>query len=213
MALRPPARYASRAGSRNASVVAAAPARTSTVPPTCLRCCPTPVGCPLPCAHTRGKWAPLRVGCCRLVAQPLSSPLQAGLRFLPPPLPAAPSVDLTTSLPRGEGYGLTTLRRWHARGLGSASTPVARHLRGLSSEQPTLATYLLVQACQHLGLVLCDDAGGGSPGLTVPRTPGPRPPWCWQSQRRLTPGLPSRRMRIRCPEASAPPRCQGRTPR
>jgi len=75
------------------------------------------------------------------------------------------------------------LRAYHVasprpRGLGPASTPVARHLRRTSSERPDLATHLLVQACQHLWLVLCDDAGGGSPGLAIPRTPGPQPPWC-----------------------------------
>jgi hypothetical protein len=73
--------------------------------------------------------------------------------------------------------------------------------------------YLLVQACQHLWPVLCDDACGSSPGLTLPRAAGPQPPWCWQSQHRLTPLLPSYRMRVRCAEGSAPPRCQGRTPR
>jgi hypothetical protein len=111
------------------------------------------------------------------------------------------------------------LRAYHVaplkppRGLGPASTPVARHLRRGSSETPDLATYLLVQAYQHLWLVPYDDACSGSPGLTVPRTPGPQPPWCWQSQPWLTPPLPSRRMRIRCAEGSAPPGCPGRTPR
>src|SRR4051794_1244855 len=42
-------------------------------------------------------------------------------------------------------------------GLGRASPPVARHLRRRSSEPPDLATYLLVQAVQHLALGLCDD--------------------------------------------------------
>jgi hypothetical protein len=124
--------------------------------------------------------------------------------------PIGRSCDFPT--PRGglRAYHVASLK---PHGLGPASTPVAQHLRGPSSERPNLATYLLVQAYQHLWLVLCDDAGGGSPGLTLPRTPGPRPPWCWQSQLWLTPGLPSQRMRIRCAEGSAPPRCQGRTPR
>jgi hypothetical protein len=110
------------------------------------------------------------------------------------------------------------LRAYHVaprkpRGLGRASTPVARHLRRGSSEPPDLATYLLVQACQHLWLVLCDDAGGTSPGLTLPRAAGPQPPWCWQSRLWFTPPPPSLGMRICCAEGSAPPRCQGRTPR
>jgi hypothetical protein len=135
--------------------------------------------------------------------------------------PSLPPSSSTRS-PIGSPYGSLSLagglRAYHVaslkpRGLGPASTPVARPLRRVSSEHPDLATYLLVQACQHLWLVLCDDAGGGSPGLTVPRTPGPQPPWCWQSQLQLAPSLPSRRMRIRCPEGFAPPRCQRRTPR
>src|SRR3954470_19573033 len=42
-------------------------------------------------------------------------------------------------------------------GLGRASPPVARQLRRRSSEPPDLATYLLVQAIQHLALGLYDD--------------------------------------------------------
>ena len=87
--------------------------------------------------------------------QPLSGPLQAGLRFLPRPLPAAPSARLAARLPSREDYGLTTLHRRNPRGLGPASTPVARHLRRMSLEHPDLATYLLVQAYQHLWLVSC----------------------------------------------------------
>ena len=42
-------------------------------------------------------------------------------------------------------------------GLGRASPPVVHHLRRRSSEPPILTTYLLVQAIQHLTLVLSDD--------------------------------------------------------
>jgi hypothetical protein len=59
-------------------------------------------------------------------------------------------------------------------GLGRVSPPVARRLRWRSSEPPDLATYLLVQACQHLALVLCDDGYDPSPGLTLPHDPGSR---------------------------------------
>ena len=148
-----------------------------------------------------------------VMSQPLSDPLQAGLRLLPRPLPAVPSARLAAGLPSREGYGLTTLHHGNPRGLGPAYTPVAHHLRRVSSEHPDLATNLLVQAYQHLWLVLCDDACGGSPGLTVPRPPGPQPHWCWQSRPWLTPWPPSGRMRVRYAEDSAPPRCQGRTPR
>src|SRR4029453_2804368 len=40
-------------------------------------------------------------------AQPLSNPLQAGVRFFRPPVPAALSAGLAACFPWGEGYGLT----------------------------------------------------------------------------------------------------------
>src|SRR5262249_55113514 len=43
--------------------------------------------------------------------QPLSGPLQAGLRFLPGPLAATPSARLTTRFPLRGGYG-PGLSRW-----------------------------------------------------------------------------------------------------
>src|SRR5215831_4166436 len=76
-----------------------------------------------------------------ILSQPLSGPLQAGLRFLPRPLPAAPSAHLTAGLPSREDDGLTTLPRRNPRGLGPAFTPVARHLRRMSLQHPDLATY------------------------------------------------------------------------
>ena len=72
---------------------------------------------------------------------------------------------------------------------------------------------ILAQAYQHLWLVLYYDACGGSPGLAIPRAPGPRPPRCWQSRSRLALRSPPLRMRIRCPEGFAPRRCRRRTPR
>ena len=76
-----------------------------------------------------------------VMSQPLFDPLRADLRFLPRPLPAASSVRLTAGLPVGEDYGLTTLHPGNLRGLGPASTPVARHLRRMSEEHPDLATH------------------------------------------------------------------------
>ena len=148
-----------------------------------------------------------------VISQPLSGPLQSGLRFLPRPLPAAPSTHLTARLPSREDDGLTTLHRWNPRGLGPTSTPVAHHLHRANCERPHLATHRLVQACQHLWLVRFNDAYGGSPGLAIPRAPGPRPPWCWQSPLRLTPRRPSLPMRVRCPEGFTPRRCRRRMPR
>jgi hypothetical protein len=76
-----------------------------------------------------------------VISQPLSDPLRAGLRFLPRPLPAAPSARLAAGLPSREDDGLTTLHRRNPRGLGPALTPVALHLRRMSLQHPDLATY------------------------------------------------------------------------
>ncbi len=40
--------------------------------------------------------------------EPLSTPLQSGLRFLQHPLPAPPSAHLAVCFPEGKEYGLTT---------------------------------------------------------------------------------------------------------
>jgi hypothetical protein len=55
-----------------------------------------------------------------VMSQPLSGPLQVGIRFLPRPLPAAPSIRLAARLPSRESYGLTTLHHGNMRGLGPA---------------------------------------------------------------------------------------------
>ena len=191
------------------SVAEAAPAKTVTIAPTARRRLlrrfadrsrpPTPEG-----SRPGFPWGDV------------TTPIRpaTGRRSLPP--------SSSTRSPLGSPYGSLSpkggLRAYHVappkpRGLGPASTPVARHLRRGSSEPPDLATHLLVQACQHLWLVLCDGACGGSPGLAVPRTPGPQPPWCWQSRLRFAPPPPSQRMRVRCAGSFAPPRCQGRTSR
>jgi hypothetical protein len=49
-------------------------------------------------------------------------------------------------------------------GLGLATPPVTRYLRQMSYEHLYLVTYLLVQACQHLWLVVSDD---GSPRVHI----------------------------------------------
>jgi hypothetical protein len=117
-----------------------------------------------------------------VMLQPLSAPLQHGIRFLPPPLPAAPSARLAVRFPStplvygaGETTGLprsADVPEW----IGRICTPVARHLRRRSSGPPDLATYLLVQAVQQLALVLCDDAYDALPGLAIPLNPSPQPP-------------------------------------
>jgi hypothetical protein len=195
------------------SVAAVAPARAVTTPPTYLHHSlrrladgsrpPTPQGSrpafaggdvarrpnPYP-AHYRSAFA------CSLVLYPQPHRLILRLAF-----------------PCGRAMGLPRCVAETLRGVGRASTPVARHLRRVSSGHPDLATYLLVQAYQHLGPVLCDDACGTSPGLTLPRAAGPQPPWCWQSQSGFTPSLPPLRGEDTLSRGLRTPRCQASTPR
>ena len=128
-----PGRYFDRAGDRRAAGAAPRalpPASDLLCPPSRLAVGshpPTPGGSQLAFA--------------RVISQPLSDPLRAGLRFLPRPLPAAPSARLAAGLPSREDDGLTTLHRRNPRGLGPALTPVALHLRRMSLQHPDLATY------------------------------------------------------------------------
>jgi hypothetical protein len=66
------------------------------------------------------------------------------------------------SLPHGllslwEADGLTTFRVRTKNGVGLACSPVAHHLRQEILQLLFLATYLLVQASQHLWLVRSHD--------------------------------------------------------
>src|SRR3954468_9062581 len=108
-------------------------------------------------------------------AQLLSGPLQAGLRFLPRPLPAAPSAHLTVGLPSREDDGLTTLHRRNPRGLGPAFTPVALHLRRGTLQPPDLATYRFGPSLSAPWACLCLRRLRRSPGFGHPPRPWPPP--------------------------------------
>ena len=125
---RQPERYWGRAGSRMDTVVAVAPASA-------LHAADRSASLPNAgwlTVHARRhqrEVSPLSRG---VMLQPLSGLLPAGLRLLPPPLPAALSGHLTTSLAVGgqQDNGLATFRRWNRPGgLGRVSPPVVQHLR------------------------------------------------------------------------------------
>jgi hypothetical protein len=56
--------------------------------------------------------------------QSLSGPLQAGIRFFLPPLPALPTASLAVGLPSGREYGLTVFRVSDNGRLGVGCFPV-----------------------------------------------------------------------------------------
>jgi hypothetical protein len=142
------------------------------------------------CSLSRGVMLPA-------VAQPLSGPLQVGLRFFRDPVPPAPWARLTACFPRCRG-GLGALpRSAHAsRWVRPRLFAGGRAVCGRGTCSPTLrTTHLLVQAfcpcgAQHLRLV--GHYGVYQRFTCVGRTTKPslRPPWCWQSQPLLAVRLP-----------------------
>src|SRR5258707_15792458 len=111
----------------------------------------------------------------------LSVRLQGGLRFLPCPLPTAPSARVAASIPGGGTTGYPIPHRYPS-GSGHVSQLVAQHLRQKNAEPLYLTTHILVQAPQHLrirsgllNITACNDASLWS---TRPLTPVPRPPCC-----------------------------------
>jgi hypothetical protein len=83
----------------------------------------------------------------RVMLQPVSVPLQDGLRFFPPPYPH-----------RHRQYGLTTFRKVDKDGLGALSPPGALRVHDRVLSRPcTRSSAFLAQAYQHLGLVAHHD--------------------------------------------------------
>jgi hypothetical protein len=89
----------------------------------------------------------------RAMSQPVSRPLQTGVRFLRIPLPAPPMALLTVGLPFGQRYGLTLFRMI----LRMVRTRPMRRRRtvhdGPFIRGHSLPHTVLVQACQHVWLV------------------------------------------------------------
>src|SRR5574341_745769 len=81
-------------------------------------------------------------------------------------------------LPYGSLSRLGELQAYHVpsvylHGEGLISTPEVLHLRPMRLEHRFLTSYLLVQASQHLALVLTHGASDDSHALTIPRHPSP----------------------------------------
>jgi hypothetical protein len=109
-------------------------------------------------------------------AHPLSAPLQSGLRLLPHPLPTVPSAHLTACFPLRGDNGITSFIWLITGGLGRASGPVAHHPRQGNAEAPMPGHVpFWFRPNSIFGLSNITAFNGTSPGLTLPRTAGPRP--------------------------------------
>src|SRR5262249_27614347 len=103
--------------------------------------------------------------------------LQAGVRLLPHPTPAALSARLAARFPSREGNGVPSFTSPITRGAGRASRPVARHPRqgtaeapapGHSPVGPSLSAPLACRTSRPLTAL--------HGVLTLPRAAGPRLP-------------------------------------
>ena len=165
-----------RASSRDASMVAAAPARTIAVLPTYLLCCPKPVGCPVTGVHTRGKSAGFRRGvrnpylahyrpafACSLFLYPL--PCQVALRL---PLLSSTAGQRDYHVPQAEPNG------WFRSRLSAGGSSSASEEFGAS--EPDHMPFFWPKPISIFGLSLVTTFNDASPGLTMPPHPGSRPP-------------------------------------
>jgi hypothetical protein len=87
------------------------------------------------------------------MSQPLSGPLQPGLRFFRRPLPAQLTAFLTVRLPaslRRQPYRLTTFPACHTTDLGSAYSPAVRRRRSPNLQRAIRPHTFLVDAYQQL---------------------------------------------------------------
>ena len=101
---------------------------------------------------------PLARGVMLPSAQPLSTPLQDGLRFFHPPLPARPWARLTVRFPDRETYGVTMFHVSNSEWVRRALSTGSRGAPDKALQTPcTDSVAVLAQAFQHLWLVMTDD--------------------------------------------------------
>ena len=111
----------------------------------------------------------------RVISQPVSEPLQSGIRFFHDPLPAPPSDPLTVHLPVAwRRYGLTLFHINDTSGLGSAFSPVACRPRPpIYKREPKLHAFWPEPISAFGSLTLTMFISGS---LTLTNTTQPQPP-------------------------------------
>ena len=107
----------------------------------------------------------------------LSAPLQNGVCFLQPPLPAASTACLAAvPAPRWRDIGLTLFRLNDTNDVVPACTPAACKSVCSKSRMEQPAACLLARAYQRLWLFDVDDACGSSHMLDISLSPALPPP-------------------------------------
>jgi hypothetical protein len=107
-------------------------------------------------------------------AHPLSTPLQDGLRFVPPPMPARPWAHLTARFPSREAYGVALFRLSNSRGVRRALSTESRGAPDQARKTPCAdSVAVLAQALQHFWLVLLHDVSQACTWVRPITSPSP----------------------------------------
>jgi hypothetical protein len=116
-----------------------------------------------------------------VMSQPLSGPLQPGVRFLRHPLPAPSSAFLAVYLPAQKNwqrYGLTVFPACHMTEVGSVYSPVVFRRRNPNFKRVIRPHTLWLMPISSFGIVLLTRFISSSLPLTVSASLAPRPPRC-----------------------------------
>ena len=92
-----------------------------------------------------------------MMSQPLSGPLQPGIRFFRPPIPAPSTAFLAVRLPailHWQRYGLTTFPACHTTDVGPTYSPAVCWRRNPNFQRGNRPHTILVSAQQQLALSL-----------------------------------------------------------
>jgi hypothetical protein len=116
-----------------------------------------------------------------VMSQPLSGPLQPGVRFFRPPIPAQSTASLTVRLPaklRGQPYRLTAFPAYHTTDLGSTYPPAVQDdVTRPFSELSRPHTFWLMPT-SSLGTTILTRFISSSLKLTISASLAPQPHCC-----------------------------------
>ena len=119
-----------------------------------------------------------------VMSQPLSDPLQTGLRFFRHPIPAQSSASLTVRLPvklHWQPYRLTTFPACHKTDVGSAYSPAVRWRRNPNLQRVNRPRTFWLMPVSSFGTVLLTRFISSSLPLTVSASLAPQPLCCLES--------------------------------
>jgi len=137
--------------------------------------------------------------------QPLSIPLQNGLRFFLVPLPAAPTVSLAVNLPFPAALRAYPVPHLFQSEADPFSSPAARCPRWPSFKESYLTAYHFGSSLSaHLACHVLRRLMKVHVCWSYPLIPSTSPPQCWQISLPLAGWRTEINRRLHCPQSSTP---------